>query len=700
MHVKITTVRRGPKTYRYVSLVESYRREDGMPTQRVIAKLGRLDDITVANLKEALAASRAGQRLRRSARQPEVKVLSNLRYLDCAALLELWRASGLDALLREALGESDAEIPVEDVIFALVVHRCLRPGSKLAAQRWFPTTALPPLLDLPPERFGNSRIHRALTHLDEAEERLQERLGPTLQESEGGFVRFYIDATDTWFEGRGPELAEWSKDKRGVFCQRVGIVSLCDTRGYPVRWKTLPGRFSDPVALLEMVEEVALLPWVQGRTVVLDRAVGNAAAVSRLAASGLPWVTALPSPEFRSSGAPIPWERVERMQEIACDDEPDLSLLAEECQLDEGRGGLHHCDLGVFDKALPKRADRLSQARLAAVVVERLDGTREAPRGVMPALADELGCTTSTLRRHRPLCALSGQLRQRLADGEADRLDLLALQRIAAEPAEAQPNALAKELEAASNVNPRLAGKRWKAARIPPLRARAVLCFAPQRCRIEREAYDRARQDIEALVADIGRRLAHPSNRRSDASAVAEATAFIRKHKLGNVFDIELVKVAGQRSLRLHVDLQAERRKLLSHGLAIVVSDPRVEGDAARISAIYYRERQLIERDFRTIKSVLKLRPVHHRSDAKLRAHVTICMLALLLLRILDQRLRDADIDISAEAALELLETVYVNSLKIGRQTLHTLTMPTDDQRRLLAALDMLPLLDHPATSC
>ncbi len=141
MHVKITTVHRGSKTYRYASLVQSYRREDGMPTQRVIAKLGRLDDITVANLKEAFAASRAGQRLRRGARQPEVKVLSNLRYLDCALLLELWRASGLDALLREALGESDAEIPLEDVLFSLVAHRCLRPGSKLAAQRWFPTTA-------------------------------------------------------------------------------------------------------------------------------------------------------------------------------------------------------------------------------------------------------------------------------------------------------------------------------------------------------------------------------------------------------------------------------------------------------------------------------------------------------------------------------------------------------------------------------
>ena len=45
-----------------------------------------------------------------------------------------------------------------------------------------------------------------------------------------------------------------------------------------------------------------------------------------------------------------------------------------------------------------------------------------------------------------------------------------------------------------------------------------------------------------------------------------------------------------------------------------------------------------VERDFRTYKGPLKLRPMHHRADRRIAAHVTICALALLVLRELERR--------------------------------------------------------------
>jgi len=42
-----------------------------------------------------------------------------------------------------------------------------------------------------------------------------------------------------------------------------------------------------------------------------------------------------------------------------------------------------------------------------------------------------------------------------------------------------------------------------------------------------------------------------------------------------------------------------------------------------------YRAKDAVETDFQVIKSLIKLRPVRHRTDAKVRAHVTLCMLAL-----------------------------------------------------------------------
>lgn len=53
-----------------------------------------------------------------------------------------------------------------------------------------------------------------------------------------------------------------------------------------------------------------------------------------------------------------------------------------------------------------------------------------------------------------------------------------------------------------------------------------------------------------------------------------------------------------------------------------------------------YREKDIVEKDFQVIKSVLEIRPIRHRSDEKVKAHVTICMLALLLERILRKNLK------------------------------------------------------------
>ena len=44
MFPRIATVKRGDKTYKYLQIVEAYR-ADGRTTQRVVANLGRLDQL-------------------------------------------------------------------------------------------------------------------------------------------------------------------------------------------------------------------------------------------------------------------------------------------------------------------------------------------------------------------------------------------------------------------------------------------------------------------------------------------------------------------------------------------------------------------------------------------------------------------------------------------------------------------------------
>jgi transposase len=54
--------------------------------------------------------------------------------------------------------------------------------------------------------------------------------------------------------------------------------------------------------------------------------------------------------------------------------------------------------------------------------------------------------------------------------------------------------------------------------------------------------------------------------------------------------------------------------------------------------ALGYKQLVDVERAFRTLKSELDIRPVYHRLEDRIRAHVVLCWLALLLVRVIETR--------------------------------------------------------------
>ena len=54
--------------------------------------------------------------------------------------------------------------------------------------------------------------------------------------------------------------------------------------------------------------------------------------------------------------------------------------------------------------------------------------------------------------------------------------------------------------------------------------------------------------------------------------------------------------------------------------------------------ALGYKQLMEVERAFRTLKTTLDLRPVYHRKDERIEAHVFLCFLALLLVRIAERK--------------------------------------------------------------
>ena len=102
--------------------------------------------------------------------------------------------------------------------------------------------------------------------------------------------------------------------------------------------------------------------------------------------------------------------------------------------------------------------------------------------------------------------------------------------------------------------------------------------------------------------------------------------------------------------------------------------------------ALGYKNLLKAERGFRDMKTGLLLRPVFHRLEPRIKAHVLICWLALLLTRVAEERTGQTWATISSH-----LSRLAAVTLTGKHGTVVQSTDPTDKQRALLAACQVPP---------
>lgn len=717
MHIRISRVTRNGRTHEYAQLVESYRRpSDGMPAHRVIATLGAPGDITVENFRAALAAARAGKRvalvrqpLTSDARPP--KPTANLRYLDLAVLLELWREWGLDAMLDELMPQGEVLLRPASVVAALVLQRCVDPGSKLYASRWLPRTALPELLDLALDGFNNTRLHRVLDDLDSATRSLMARLPKRYEQRDGAFASLFMDVTDTWFIGDGPSLASRGKTKEGRVERKIGIVLLCNEHGLPLRWETIPGAQADKLAMSDMLRTVSGLSWASTAPLVVDRAMGNAATIREMLATGLRFVTALTVTEFDSFTQSLPHQPFAaldpRDERSTTNDVAAAARCAETAGLKRVDDDLFVLDLDVVEYAqADPKAQNVDHDEAATVRAMRLgrmidDDVNSGRFASFAAAGRVRGLTKRLSSKYASLRSLSEQQQRDVLDGKAAHCTLQGLLEVAAiEDADARQKRFDHLI--ATNVslrasNPAPAAKTAKTAHAeqrPPMRVRVVAYFNPERFVHERLAARRQLAHVDAFIAKLRENIAAAPGRYKVSSVAAAIDRELRKLAVLEAYTVSVSPSERGRDIDIHVTLDdaewARRRRY--DGFTVLVAHSSLTHTAAELSVLY-RAKDAVEKDFHVIKSVVELRPVWHHTDAKVRAHVTICMLALLLERTLRRRIQP--LGKSADAALESLATCCLNHYAAAAGPgAYCVTQIDQEQRSILKALRMLHLAD------
>jgi hypothetical protein len=103
--------------------------------------------------------------------------------------------------------------------------------------------------------------------------------------------------------------------------------------------------------------------------------------------------------------------------------------------------------------------------------------------------------------------------------------------------------------------------------------------------------------------------------------------------------------------------------------------------------ALAYRGLWRVENAFRTIKTPLELRPLFHTSEAGVRGHVQACVLAYALVRIIEDRLDDAGLDLNAKDALHTLDSIQHVTIALGSTNIDRTSTPSAEQATILTAL-------------
>jgi DDE family transposase len=269
----------------YLQIVENQR--DGAKTrQRVIATLGRADELAASGQLDVLL--RSGARLCETA-----MLVSSLREgtLDGATTRRigapvvfgrLWEETGCRAVIEGLLAERGFAFPMERAVFATVVHRLVVSGSDRACERWKEAYRIDGAEDI-----ELHHLYRAMAWLGEelddqrgatraprrTKDLIEEQLFARRRSLFSDLSVVLFDTTSLYFHGAGGATLGRrgkSKDHRPDLRQVVVGVVL-DAEGRPICSETWPGNATDVKSLLPVIDRLRQRFGIIRMCVVADR---------------------------------------------------------------------------------------------------------------------------------------------------------------------------------------------------------------------------------------------------------------------------------------------------------------------------------------------------------------------------------------------------------------------------------------------
>jgi len=451
-----------------------------------------------------------------------------------------------------------------DLVVAMVAARILLPDSKLATTRQWQITSLPSILGV--SGTDEDDLYSAMDWLLKRQDRIERKLAAR-HLKEGSLVLY--DLTSSYFEGLTCPLAArgFNRDgKRDKLQVNYGLMT--DHRGCPVSVSVFEGNTGDPKTLLPQVEKARESFGLHRMVLVGDRGMITQKQINALRPiDGIAWITALRPEAIK--------KLVEcRAVQMGLFDERNLFELTHPDFPGERLVACRNPDLArrraqKRESLLEATSRELGKVR-RMVERDRLRGKEEIAKRV-----------NSILEQYRIGKHFKVEIRDDGFDFEVEQ------DKIAPKvPAEGRVGAQPDETRSARH----------------------------------RRHVEVITKKLETLRGRIERGRLHGKDKIG-----LRAGKVLNKYKVGKHFTLEIAEAGF--AFEIEQDKVAAEAAL--DGIYIVRTNVTEERMTAEDAVRNYKLLGQVERAFRSFKTIdLKVRPIRHRLEDRVRAHIFLCMLA------------------------------------------------------------------------
>ena len=230
----------------------------------------------------------------------------------------------------------------------------------------------------------------------------------------------------------------------------------------------------------------------------------------------------------------------------------------------------------------------------------------------------------------------------------------------------------------------------------------------PPRTRVQEVKCDR--EGVRVFVVDSDERRQYEAQQRSKVMQRAhEALEKVRlRVAKGQLKKAEKIGAAAERALQKHRgyrywawELKEGKVEIYEHPVNLA-REKKYEGKyliqtdqpelTPQDAVSHYKELNEVERGFRSLKDPLGMRPIWHRAQRRVKAHIFVAALSFLIERMLERALQAAGVNLSAQSALVSLQTIRHVQFKVDGQLRSGTTPGSARARQVLKALK---LTDH-----